>query len=116
MRIKAALVAIICSIISSMSVMAQDKQLTLHDLIPGGKNYSRFTPRNLKQLGWCGDEYIYVKGDSVWGARPGKREAVLFSRERLNAETSASSPASSMFVSMPQPQKTFPSLSREIET
>lgn len=85
MRIKAALVAVICSIISSMSVMAQDKQLTLHDLIPGGKNYSRFTPRNLKQLGWCGDEYIYVKGDSVWGARPGKREAVLFSRERLNA-------------------------------
>ena len=37
-------------------------------------------------------------------------------RERLKAETSASKPASSMLVSMPQPQKTFPSLSREIET
>ena len=52
------------------------------------------------------------------GTRSGARFVlrVQILRERLNAETSASSPASSMFVSMPQPQKTFPSLSREIET
>ena len=46
-------------------MMGQDKQFTLHDLIPGGKTQSRFVPRNLKQLQWCGDTYLYVKGDSM---------------------------------------------------
>ena len=67
-----------------MSVNAQEKELTLQDLIPGGKNYSRFVPKELKQLNWCGEVYFYVKGDSVWGAKPEKKEQVLFTREQLN--------------------------------
>lgn len=62
----------------TMSITAQDKQLSLHDLIPGGKTYSRFVPRDLKQLQWCGDEYLYVKGDSVLGAKPGKKKRSFF--------------------------------------
>ena len=67
-----------------MSITAQEKELTLHDLIPGGKSYSRFVPRTLKQLNWCGDHYFYAKGDSVWGAKPEKNEQVLFTRSQLN--------------------------------
>lgn len=74
----------LCTILLSMSISAQDKQLTLHDLIPGGKTYSRFVPRDLKQLRWCGDEYLYTKGDSVLGAKPGKKEGILFTLEKLN--------------------------------
>lgn len=68
----------------AMSITAQEKELTLHDLIPGGKSYSRFVPRTLKQLNWCGDHYFYAKGDSVWGAKPEKNEQVLFTRSQLN--------------------------------
>lgn len=84
MGIKRSVFVSLCVILLSMSVTAQDKSLTLYDLIPGGKTYSRFVPRDLKQLRWCGDEYIYVKGDSVLGAKPGKKEEVLFSLEKLN--------------------------------
>ena len=73
MRIKSSLFISLCLILLTMSITAQDKQLSLHDLIPGGKTYSRFVPRDLKQLQWCGDEYLYVKGDSVLGAQPGKK-------------------------------------------
>ena len=89
MRIKSSLFISLCLILLTMSITAQDKQLSLHDLIPGGKTYSRFVPRDLKQLQWCGDEYLYVKGDSVLGAKPGKKEEVLFSLERLNGALTA---------------------------
>lgn len=89
MRIKSSLFISLCLILLTMSITAQDKQLSLHDLIPGGKTYSRFVPRDLKQLRWCGDEYLYVKGDSVLGAKPGKKEEVLFSLERLNGALTA---------------------------
>lgn len=67
-----------------MGINAQDKQLTLHDLTPGGKTYTKFTPRTLKQLQWYGDTYFYVKGDSVLAAIPGKDEKVALTREQLN--------------------------------
>ena len=50
MRIKSSLFISLCLILLTMSITAQDKQLSLHDLIPGGKTYSRFVPRDLKQL------------------------------------------------------------------
>lgn len=67
-----------------LSIMAQDKQLTLHDLIPGGKTYHRFVPKNLKQLQWWGDRYLYVKGDSVIAGDPAQKESVAFTRGTLN--------------------------------
>ena len=75
---------LISTLLLAMSIMAQEKELTLQDLIPGGKSYSRFVPKELKQLNWCGEVYFYVKGDSVWGAKPEKREQVLFTRAQLN--------------------------------
>ena len=78
------LLTVISTLLLAMSVSAQDKELTLQELIPGGKNYSRFVPKELKQLNWCGERYFYVKGDSVWGAKPERKEQVLFTREQLN--------------------------------
>ena len=63
---------------------AQDKQFTIHDLIPGGKTNSRFQPRNLKQLFWCGDTYLYAKGDSMMAGEGAKKETVAFTRSLLN--------------------------------
>lgn len=44
--------AICCALAltNPLSMMGQDKQFTLQDLIPGGKTQSRFVPRSLKQL------------------------------------------------------------------
>lgn len=77
---------ILCGFILSisLSLMAQDKQFVLHDLIPGGKTYGRFTPQSIKQLQWCGDTYLYAKGDSMMSGVPGKKEALAFNREQLN--------------------------------
>lgn len=70
----------------SMTIHAQTGRLTLDDLIPGGRTYARFVPRTLKQLQWCGDRYIYVKGDSLIAGTPGKKkkEALLIDRAALN--------------------------------
>lgn len=69
---------------TSVTLMAQDKQLTLDDLIPGGKTYSRFLPQNLPQLQWAGDLYIYVEKYNIKGAKPGESPEILVSRAGLN--------------------------------
>lgn len=71
-KIKSLLAACLLATLLPASVMAQDKQLTLHDLVPGGRTYNKFVPRNLKQLQWYGDTYIYAKGDSLLSAIPAK--------------------------------------------
>lgn len=79
----------ICLLLVSfmVSVSAQNKPLTLDDLIPGGKNYYRYVPKNINQLQWLGDEYIYQKGDSLWAVAPSKpdRQRVLLSLDQLNS-------------------------------
>ncbi|MDR1335887.1 MAG: S9 family peptidase [Tannerella sp.] len=86
---------------------AQEKSLTLQDLIPGGRNQFRFVPRNLKQLQWCGEQYIYVKGDSLLAALPAdKSEQVALTLEQLNrALESAGYPSTG---SMPDFSVPFP--------
>ena len=85
-------------------MMGQDKQFTLHDLIPGGKTQSRFVPRNLKQLQWCGDTYLYVKGDSMMSGESTKAVKVAFTRQQLNealAVAGAQSVGGMPFFSVP---------------
>ncbi|MDR0698109.1 MAG: S9 family peptidase [Tannerella sp.] len=72
--------------LSMFNVMAQKESLTFQELIPGGKNSDRFTPQTVRQLQWCGDEYLYVKGDSLLMALPeDKEEHVAFTKEQLNS-------------------------------
>lgn len=89
MKIKYTLALCASVLITSMSAMAQEKQFTLHDLIPGGKTYQKFVPANLRQLRWCGDTYLYAKGDSMISGVPEKKELVAFTRNQLNEALSA---------------------------
>ena len=89
MKIKFLLLLGVFSLSNILPGMAQDKQFTLHDLIPGGKNNSRFVPRNLKQLSWCGDTYLYAKGDSMMSGESTRKETVAFTREQLNGALKA---------------------------
>ena len=61
LTIKIFLVLCVFALSTPLKMMAQDKQFTLHDLIPGGKTYSRFVPENRSGLQWAGDMYIYVE-------------------------------------------------------
>ena len=83
MKIKSVL--LIMTIITSMSAVSQEKTLTFQELIPGGKNNHRFVPQSIRQLQWCGEQYIYVKGDSLLAALPTDKEVrIALTREQLN--------------------------------
>ncbi len=69
------LLFILISFVFTMPSQSQSRQLTLDDLIPGGKNYYRFVPQNIRQLQWMGDEYVYQKGDTLWAINPAKKDA-----------------------------------------
>ncbi len=72
-----------------MSIIAQEKQFTLQDLIPGGKNYRQFQPKNLNQLQWCGDQYLYAKGDSLMKGEKAQPVTVALTRQQLNQSLTA---------------------------
>ena len=71
-----------------VSVMAQ-KDLTLQDLIPGGKNYAKFVPKNLSQLQWLGEQYVYNEKDALYGAEPKHEAEVILDRSTLNEKLKA---------------------------
>ena len=68
-----------------LCVMAQKKDLTLQDLIPGGKNYAKFQPKN-KSVIWVGDDmYLEMEGkDAYRGAKPNHYSEIRVSRTGLN--------------------------------
>ena len=68
-----------------LCVMAQKKDLTLQDLIPGGKNYAKFQPKN-KSVIWVGDDmYLEMEGkDAYRGAKPNHYPEIRVSRTGLN--------------------------------
>ena len=68
-----------------LSLMAQNKELTLQDLIPGGKNYAKFQPKNLPVI-WVGEDmYLIQDGkDAYRGAKPNRYPEIRVSRTSLN--------------------------------
>lgn len=67
------------------TVTAQEKHLTLEDLIPGGKTYSNFTPKTEYNVKWKGDDLIIQNQDSMWIANPRdpEKKEILFTKEDL---------------------------------
>lgn len=53
------------SILLPMKSHSQEIPLTLEDLTPGGKTFSKYRAEMPRQLGWHGDKLTYIKGDSV---------------------------------------------------
>lgn len=75
----------ILAVTQCMAASAQLKEFTLDNLMPGGKTHSRFVPRNIKQLQFSGENYIYQKGDSLLIVKPGnKKEQVLITTADIN--------------------------------
>lgn len=78
-------VLVLCIVAYPFSAESQQKTLTFQDLIPGGENNHRFYPEYVQQLQWCGDRYLYVKGDSLLTALPtDKEERVVLTHAQLN--------------------------------
>ncbi|MEG2163025.1 MAG: DPP IV N-terminal domain-containing protein [Bacteroidales bacterium] len=63
----------------------QNGNLTLEQLIPGGKQYTSFVPQNMIQLQFAGDNYIYRKGDNIIIGTPFcPKEELLISIDGIN--------------------------------
>lgn len=63
-----------------------DSPLTLEDLIPGGKNYTKYRIQQPKQIQWWGDTPLYVKGDSILSIprTTEKSSSLLVDRSAIN--------------------------------
>ncbi len=69
----------------------QEKQFTLDELIPGGKEFYKYYPRTAEQFYWQGDSLLQINGDSVFYVEKpfsSRRKEYLFNRsvdkERAN--------------------------------
>ncbi len=78
-------ILLLLTLITTMTAVAKEKSLTAHDVIPGGKNYAKFTPKSLRQLTMAGDTYIYRQGDTLLATRPGsEKHAIWVTKDILN--------------------------------
>lgn len=70
-----------------MKSHSQEIPLTLEDLTPGGKTFSKYRAEMPRQLGWHGDKLTYIKGDSVMIAPNTDEEKpqLLFSIQDINS-------------------------------
>ena len=75
------------SILLPMKSHSQEIPLTLEDLTPGGKTFSKYRAEMPRQLGWHGDKLTYIKGDSVMIAPNTDREKpqLLLSLQDINS-------------------------------
>lgn len=60
------LITFILMAFTAMLSAQQDKQFTLDELIPGGKDYGRYYPRIPANYQWHGDILVKTENDSVW--------------------------------------------------
>lgn len=66
MKIKYLLLGFVCVLYTQTSMSQTNlSQLSLEDLMPGGKSYRKYQVSFPKQTQWWGDVAIYMKGDSV---------------------------------------------------
>ncbi len=67
-----------------INMVAQEHELTLQDLIPGGKNYTKFQPKNKAWL-WVGEDmYLEMDGKDSYRGTQGNKTEVCVSRAALN--------------------------------
>lgn len=78
---------IISSILMVMvqSLKSQNQvDLTLEDLIPGGKTYQKFVPKSPHKLSWLGDQLIYQKGDTIFKVSSEGAEEAYLTKDIVN--------------------------------
>lgn len=67
-----------------MGSKGQEQQLTLDNLLPGGKTYRKYVPRMPENLAWCGDQLTYYKGDSIVIVSDKNKKKVLMTLQEIN--------------------------------
>jgi len=74
-------------ILFSMKSFSQNTSLTLEDLIPGGKTYSKYRAEMPRQIAWAGDKLTYIKNDTVYTAPKTEKEKpeILFTLKDINS-------------------------------
>ncbi|MCL1933106.1 MAG: S9 family peptidase [Candidatus Azobacteroides sp.] len=70
----------------AMNGFAQEKSLTLEDLLPGGKTYTHFIPKTEYQIQWWGDELIFSDENALYLVNPLKptEKKVVLTKDELN--------------------------------
>ena len=79
-------ILVLMSLFATFTTMAQEKNpFTLHDLIPGGKNYRQRTPQNA-WYAWWGDHCVELDVDTLTGLKPGSKKpaTVLMELDQVN--------------------------------
>ena len=79
-------ILVLMSLFATFTTMAQEKNpFTLHDLIPGGKNYRQCTPQNA-WYAWWGDHCVELDVDTLTGLKPGSKKpaTVLMELDQVN--------------------------------
>lgn len=84
-------IQVMAMILSSLTFAAQTagqafKQLTLEELIPGGKNYHKYHPKDIDHIQWWGDQCVFSEeGDTLYALSPStNNRKALFTFEELN--------------------------------
>lgn len=80
---------LLISILFPMKSYSQEIPLSLEDLIPGGKTYSKYRAEMPRRVSWAGDKLTYVKGDSIMIAPNTEKETaqVLLTVKDINANS-----------------------------
>ena len=85
MRIKHWISLFIFTLVAT-SLSAQGKTLTLEDLMPGGKTYTRFIPQTEYRIQWMGDNLIFTDKTTLYLVNPRtpSEKKVLLTNDELN--------------------------------
>lgn len=60
------LLSIAYFILLSMKLHSQEPSLSLEELIPGGKNFYKYSAKIPKSLGWMQDEFLCIENDTIF--------------------------------------------------
>jgi dipeptidyl-peptidase-4 len=79
-------IALFAGLFFEMNIMAQEKTLTVEDLIPGGKTYANFIPHTGYKVQWYGDDLAFSDENEMFIANPRKPDEKkhLLTQSELN--------------------------------
>ncbi len=79
------LICFLVFVLSFVNMSAQNKELTLEELLPGGRNYADFVPKLPSQAKWYGDQIAMAKQDTLYLVNPESKskKTVLITNEEL---------------------------------
>ena len=79
-------IGLLACVFFEMNSLAQEKALTLEDLIPGGKTYQNFVPQTDYKVQWYGDDLAFSNEDEILLANPQKpnEKKSLLTQSELN--------------------------------